>query len=107
MVDLPVLMKTLGQREVTSLLVEGGGTLLASLLEDGLVDKITAFLAPVLIGGRDSLTPLEGHGISTVAQALRLKRPQVEVLGEDVLISGYAGYCAVEALAGAQVLDCA
>ncbi len=101
LVDLTALMKELGQREVTSLLAEGGGTLLASLLENGLVDKVMAFLAPVLIGGREALTPLEGQGTPTMAQALRLRRTTVEVLGEDVLISGYAGFCAVEHLAPA------
>ncbi|MDP2728154.1 MAG: bifunctional diaminohydroxyphosphoribosylaminopyrimidine deaminase/5-amino-6-(5-phosphoribosylamino)uracil reductase RibD [Dehalococcoidia bacterium] len=99
LVDLLVLMKALRQREITSVLVEGGGTLLASLLEERLIDKVMAFLAPVLIGGREALTPLEGQGISSMAQALRLRRPRVEVLGEDVLISGYAGFCAVEQLA--------
>lgn len=98
MVDLAALLKALGQRDITSVLVEGGGNLLASLVEDGLVDKVMAFLAPVLIGGREALTPLEGRGAPTMSQALRLRRPQVEVLGEDVLISGYAGFCAVEQL---------
>lgn len=96
LVDLTVLMEELGRRGVNSLLAEGGGTLLASLLQEGLVDKVMAFLSPVLIGGRDALTPLEGEGTPTMAQALRLRRTQVEVLGEDVLISGYAGFCAVE-----------
>lgn len=99
MVDLAALLKALGQRDITSVLVEGGGNLLASLVEDGLVDKVMAFLAPVLIGGREALTPLEGRGAPTMSQALRLRRPQVEVLGEDVLISGYTGYCAIEQLA--------
>ena len=61
-VDLRALLQHLGGREVTGLLVEGGGTLLASLFRQGLVDKVCAFVAPVLVGGRDAPTPWDGAG---------------------------------------------
>ncbi|MDP2663662.1 MAG: bifunctional diaminohydroxyphosphoribosylaminopyrimidine deaminase/5-amino-6-(5-phosphoribosylamino)uracil reductase RibD [Dehalococcoidia bacterium] len=96
MVDLAALLKVMGKREVTSVLVEGGGALIASLLEGNLVDKVMAFIAPVLIGGRDAPTAMEGQGIATMAHAIRLRRSRVEVLGEDVLITGYSGFCAAD-----------
>lgn len=104
-VDLVVLMKALREMEITSVLIECGGTLLASLLEEGLVDKVMAFIAPVLIGGRDSLTPLEGLGAATMAGAVRLRRSSLEAVGEDALISGYAGFCAVEHLASLELAE--
>jgi diaminohydroxyphosphoribosylaminopyrimidine deaminase/5-amino-6-(5-phosphoribosylamino)uracil reductase len=98
-VDLAALLKALSERGVTSLLVEGGGTLLASFLSEGSVDKVLAFIAPVIIGGPEAPTPVRGPGAETVAQALRLKRPRVETLGEDVLVTGYVSPPAFEKLA--------
>ena len=88
-VDVRALLVTLGERGVTTLLVEGGGTLLASLFEGRLVDRVDALVAPVIIGGRDALTPVEGAGVSRLADALRLQRVVVDRLGEDVHIVGY------------------
>ena len=88
-VDLRSLLEHLGGREVTGLLVEGGGTLLASLFREGLVDKVCAFVAPVLIGGRDAPTPWDGAGAGTIADALRLERVSIERLGDDMMVVGY------------------
>lgn len=89
-VDLKELLRYLGwHHSITSVLVEGGGTLLASLLEQGLADKLWAVICPIIIGGASAPTPVEGRGVARVAQALRLERVKVEPLGEDLLISGY------------------
>ncbi len=88
-VDLRALLAHLGGREVTGLLVEGGGTLLASLFRERLVDKVCAFVAPVLVGGRDAPTPWDGDGAATIAEALRLERVTVERLEDDVMVVGY------------------
>ncbi len=89
LVDLPALLKELGQREVTSVLVEGGGTLLGSLFDLKLVDKVLAFVSPIIIGGREAISPVGGRGVARVERAVRLRRVRVEQFGEDVLISGY------------------
>jgi diaminohydroxyphosphoribosylaminopyrimidine deaminase/5-amino-6-(5-phosphoribosylamino)uracil reductase len=89
LVDLEELLRTLGKREVTSILVEGGGTLLSSLFEQELVDEVLAFIAPIIIGGKEAKSPVEGRGIDKVAQAFHLSRVKVERFSEDVLISGY------------------
>ena len=88
-VDLAAMMDRLGEREVTSLLVEGGGSVLASFFEDRLVDKVLAFVAPIIIGGDTAPTPVKGAGASRLADALHLDRLSVERMGEDVLIVGY------------------
>ena len=88
-VDLKKLLKTLGKREITSVLVEGGESLLGSLFDNGLVDKVIAFVAPIIIGGKEAKTAVGGQGIEKVADSLRLERVNMEKLGEDVMVSGY------------------
>jgi len=88
-VSLEALLAALGQREITSLLVEGGGTVLGSFFARGLVDKVLAFVAPVIIGGREAPTPVGGAGVARIAEAWRLTRVQIQQLESDVLISGY------------------
>ncbi len=88
-VDLDALLQELGRREVVNLLVEGGGTLMGSLFDKGLVDKAWAFIAPKIVGGRDALSPVEGRGVGLISRAMMLRCPQVERVGDDVLVTGY------------------
>jgi diaminohydroxyphosphoribosylaminopyrimidine deaminase/5-amino-6-(5-phosphoribosylamino)uracil reductase len=88
-VDLAALLSRLGERGITGLLVEGGGVLLASLLEGGLVDKLYAVISPIIIGGAAAPTPVAGKGAAAVAEALRLDRVRVERRGPDIIVSGY------------------
>ena len=89
LVDVEALLRHLGQREVTSVMVEGGGELLASMFERRLVDKVLAFVAPVIVGGREAPTPVEGRGVEAVSQAIRLRDVSTRRLGDDTLITGY------------------
>ena len=88
-IDLAALVSLLGERSVTSLMVEGGGTLLGSLFDAGLVDKVVAFVAPVIVGGEDARPPVGGEGVAKMSDALRLSCVRVERLGTDVVILGY------------------
>jgi len=88
-VNLKELLKRLGELGITSLLVEGGGKINASFLENGLVDKVLFFIAPKMIGGEEALTPVEGEGIERIKDAIKLKDISVKRFGEDVLIEGY------------------
>jgi diaminohydroxyphosphoribosylaminopyrimidine deaminase/5-amino-6-(5-phosphoribosylamino)uracil reductase len=89
LVDLGKLLETLGEREITSVLVEGGGILLGSLFDQGLVDKVIAFIAPIIIGGAEAKTAVAGKGVDKVADSFRLERVRVEKLGDDLMVSGY------------------
>jgi len=89
LVDLEELLAELGRREVISVLVEGGGTLLGSVFEGGVVDKVVAFIAPVIIGGEEARLAVGGEGAERIAQAIRLSRVRVERVGDDVMITGY------------------
>jgi diaminohydroxyphosphoribosylaminopyrimidine deaminase/5-amino-6-(5-phosphoribosylamino)uracil reductase len=85
-VDLKRLMMALAKRDITNILVEGGGELIAGLVEAGLVDRFLVFIAPKIIGGRDAKTAVEGSGIEKITDALGLKNMSVRRFKEDILI---------------------
>jgi diaminohydroxyphosphoribosylaminopyrimidine deaminase/5-amino-6-(5-phosphoribosylamino)uracil reductase len=88
-VDLVRLLSLLGERGVTSLLVEGGSTVHGSFVQAGLVDKVLFFIAPLLIPGSTSLTAVGGEGIERLEEALRLGTMKVRRYGDDILIEAY------------------
>ena len=91
LVDLEALMSHLGEREVASVVVEGGGVLLGALFDGGLVDKVCAFIAPVIVGGAAAPSPVAGEGVELIGDALRLRDVEVLRLGEDIAVVGYCG----------------
>jgi diaminohydroxyphosphoribosylaminopyrimidine deaminase/5-amino-6-(5-phosphoribosylamino)uracil reductase len=88
-IEMAAVLEMLGKREITSVMVEGGGLLLGSLFDDGLVDKVVAFIAPIIIGGGRAILSVSGEGVERVADASRLERISVEKFDDDVMISGY------------------
>ena len=89
LVDLPELLRVLGKRGITSVLVEGGGTLMGSLFDQALVDKVVSFVAPTIVGGSSAPSPVGGQGVETIGEARQLQRVKVMRLGADVAIVGY------------------
>ncbi|MCX7703233.1 MAG: bifunctional diaminohydroxyphosphoribosylaminopyrimidine deaminase/5-amino-6-(5-phosphoribosylamino)uracil reductase RibD [Planctomycetota bacterium] len=85
-VNLRALLLYFGQRRFTNILVEGGGTLIASFIEKKLYDRILAFIAPFLIGGRSAKTPVEGTGIPDIKNALKNRFHTIRRLDTDFLI---------------------
>ncbi len=88
-VDVPLLLRLLGERNVCSLLVEGGSTVHFSFLSSGLSDKICAFIAPMLFGGKNATPAVGGEGFSQIADAVRLTETSWEQIGDDFCIAGY------------------
>lgn len=88
-VDFEALMKELGQREIDSVLIEGGGAIHGTVLTSGLAKKVYCYVAPKLIGGRDARSPVEGDGFSRMKEALPMTELEIRQLGEDLCISGY------------------
>ncbi len=87
-VDLKYLMKKLGEMQIDSILLEGGGTLNFSMLQNNLVDKGLFFIAPKIIGGDQSKTPVEGKGIAFMDDAIKLHNIEVKNIENDILIYG-------------------
>ena len=83
------VLADLGQRGVVHLLVEGGGKILGSLFDGGLVDKVHAFVAPVIIGGMEAASPVEGTGAEMMVHAMRLEKSSITQIGPDWLVTGY------------------
>jgi diaminohydroxyphosphoribosylaminopyrimidine deaminase/5-amino-6-(5-phosphoribosylamino)uracil reductase len=88
-VSLPALLDELGQRGILSLLVEGGAEIHASFFAEGLVDKVYAYVAPRLIGGKDAPGPLGGTGVEHLAGSPQLHELDFARLGDDLVITGY------------------
>lgn len=88
-VDLRLLMERLAAENICSVFVEGGGTVNFSLLEAGLVDKVLAFVAPKIVGGKTALTPVEGAGFAALRDAVELTDLTAEMLDGDLLLSAY------------------
>jgi diaminohydroxyphosphoribosylaminopyrimidine deaminase/5-amino-6-(5-phosphoribosylamino)uracil reductase len=88
-VSLVPLLDELGRREILSLLVEGGAETHASFFASSLVDKVYAYVAPIVLGGHDAPSPVAGSGIKNLGDALRLRDAEVLTLDDDFLISGH------------------
>ncbi len=85
-VDLDALMDRLGQMGINSILLEGGGGLNDSALQSGIVQEVSAFIAPKIFGGAGSKSPVEGKGISLPCEALPLSLYNTQMIGEDILL---------------------
>jgi diaminohydroxyphosphoribosylaminopyrimidine deaminase/5-amino-6-(5-phosphoribosylamino)uracil reductase len=89
--DLNWLMEELGKIEIASLLIEGGSSLNSHALEDRIVDKVMFFIAPMIIGGRESFPAVGGRAFKRLEEAYKIKDIRMTKIGEDILIKGYIG----------------
>ncbi|MGA3265993.1 MAG: bifunctional diaminohydroxyphosphoribosylaminopyrimidine deaminase/5-amino-6-(5-phosphoribosylamino)uracil reductase RibD [Verrucomicrobiota bacterium] len=85
--DLRWLLKNLGARNVTSLLVEGGGEVNASFLFGGFAQRVVFFYAPKILGGRDSVKAVAGPGAKTLTEAIPLCEMEWQKIGRDLLLT--------------------
>ncbi len=87
--DLGLILDELGKRNIQSLLVEGGAIVAGKFLDACLVDKLSVFVAPKIIGGRDAPGAVAGEGSETLAQAFELRDLQLTRHGQDIEFTGY------------------
>ena len=85
-IDLNLLMQTLGEKGIDSILLEGGGRLNDSFLREKLIQKAYVYLAPKIFGGEDAKTPVEGIGVSLPEQSANFKLQQIQQIEEDILL---------------------
>ena len=88
-VDLGLVLEELGRRGVVTLLVEGGSEVLGSLFDRGWVDRVLAFVAPVIIGGSGAASPVGGTGVPQMAGVWHMDRVKMKQVGGDWLVTGY------------------
>lgn len=86
-INLRDALKKLAQLQISNIIVEGGGTMIGSLFDERLVDKILFFISPKIIGGKDAVSSVMGSGVKRVDQAIKLRDLKFRRFGEDLLIS--------------------
>ncbi len=86
--SLALVLRELGKREITSVLIEGGGDILGQALDARLIDKFQVYLAPMMVGG--PVVAFPGKGAATSAEALRLGDLRYEQIDDCVCVTGYA-----------------
>ncbi|MDN4527002.1 bifunctional diaminohydroxyphosphoribosylaminopyrimidine deaminase/5-amino-6-(5-phosphoribosylamino)uracil reductase RibD [Fictibacillus fluitans] len=86
------VLRLLGEKQISSVMIEGGGAVNASFLEQKLIDKFVVYMAPKLLGGSLSPTFLEGEGADLMSGAVDLRDMAVEQVGVDFKFTGYPVY---------------
>jgi diaminohydroxyphosphoribosylaminopyrimidine deaminase/5-amino-6-(5-phosphoribosylamino)uracil reductase len=87
--DLITVLETLGSQSLQSVLVEGGSNVAGKFLDAGLVNKVTFFIAPKIVGGKDAPGAVGGIGIERMVDALQLDRVEIIQRGDDLEVTGY------------------
>jgi diaminohydroxyphosphoribosylaminopyrimidine deaminase / 5-amino-6-(5-phosphoribosylamino)uracil reductase len=84
---IPVVLEDLRKKNVTSVLIEGGGEILTQALDGGLIDKVQLYLGPILTGG--AVIAFAGRGVGTTANAIRLDRVSYRRIGQNVCVTAW------------------
>ena len=87
---LASVLAELGQKNVTSVIIEGGGEILGHALDQRLIDKVQIYVAPLVTGG--GVMAFAGRGVSRTIEAARLEKIRVEKIGPEICITGYPKY---------------
>ena len=87
--DLHAILGELGQRSLQSVLVEGGSNLAGKFIEAGLVNKVSFFIAPLIIGGREAPSAVGATGAARLTEALELQDVEIIQRGRDIELTGY------------------
>ncbi|MDR1964528.1 MAG: bifunctional diaminohydroxyphosphoribosylaminopyrimidine deaminase/5-amino-6-(5-phosphoribosylamino)uracil reductase RibD [Planctomycetaceae bacterium] len=87
-----ILMKSLADRKITNLLVEGGSRLFGTLFDMRFIDEVHVFIAPKLIGGETACPVVGGLGIPEMNAARKLESPKIQIMEQDIYIHGRIRY---------------
>lgn len=82
------LLRELGRRRMTNVLIEAGGHVIGDFLDQRLINEVHAFVAPKLTGGQNALSPIGGTGIDLMSQAITLRDTEVQTLNGDIYVRG-------------------
>jgi diaminohydroxyphosphoribosylaminopyrimidine deaminase/5-amino-6-(5-phosphoribosylamino)uracil reductase len=87
--NLSNVLRELGSRSIQSVLIEGGANVAGAFFDMGLIDKVSFFIAPLIIGGRNAPSAIGGEGAQKIVEASRLKEVEITRHGTDLEITGY------------------
>ena len=87
--DVVAILNELGRRNMTNILIEGGGEILGSFLDADLADEFHIYIAPKIVGGNEARGPVGGMGVSAIAEALAMSRREIRELAGDVYVHGW------------------
>ena len=87
---LPAILADLGTKEITSVVIEGGGEILGQALDERLIDKVQIYVAPIFAGG--SVPAFGGKGAPRARDSGHLERTRFEKIGTDICVTGYPKY---------------
>ena len=85
--NLAAVLRELGEKEITSVLIEGGGDILGQALDLCLIDKVQLYIGPIFTGGPVLAFP--GRGAASTRDTARLNRVRYERIGNDICVTGY------------------
>ena len=85
-VNIKSLLKSLSRKKIQTILVEGGGTVNWEFLRLGLVDEIILTITPYIIGGKNAITLVEGHGYSKIRNSPKLKLKKIYRLKNEIIL---------------------
>jgi len=88
-IDFAEMLRELGRRDITSILIEGGAEIGSAALESRVVDKVFFFYAPKIVGGNTAPGPVGGKGRDRLGEAIKLGRMSVRRIGEDLMVEAY------------------
>lgn len=88
-VDISKLMNKLGEKKIDSILLEGGSELNFSCMQEGIVDKVRIYIAPMVLGGHNAKGAVGGKGVTEILDAFRIEDIDVSTLGSDIVVEGY------------------
>ena len=85
-INLRDALKKLARLQISNIIVEGGGTLIGSLFDERLVDRILFFISLKIIGGKGAVSSVMGSGIKRIDQAIKLHDLKIKRFGEELLV---------------------
>lgn len=87
--NLQGVLRELAKRGIQSVLVEGGAETAGSFFDAKLIDKVSFFIAPIIIGGRDAPTAIGGQGAQQLSSAMTIEDVEIRHHGRDIEVTGY------------------
>ena len=87
--NLSIVIEALGARGLHDVMIEAGAELTGAFINGNHVNKVTAFIAPIIIGGEDAMGAIGGQGIESLSNALSLDRVSHSLIDGDILVEGY------------------